>query len=280
MYFGAHVSISGGVFNAPLNAAEIGAEVFQIFTRSPHGGPTPPLTPDVLRLFKQNLVLTGVPEFYVHTPYFINFASSTKRIQYGSVTVVRQELERSSLLGAKYVMTHLGSYKDLGKKAGFNQTVDGLFKVLDGYKGTSELLIENSAGSGDVIGSSFEEIAEIIQHPKLKKFQIGICFDTQHAFASGYDERTKEDVKKTFSHFDKMIGLPKIKMFHCNDSMVEFNKKVDRHEHVGKGKIGLVGFQEIFSFFKNKSVGFVLETKHDRVREDLIITKKLRAGLL
>ena len=280
MFFGAHVSISGGVFNAPLNAAAIGAEVFQIFTRSPHGGKVLPLTDEIIGLFKQNLEHTGIPSFYVHTPYFINFASNTKRIQHGSVSVVRQELERSSQLGGKFVMTHLGSYKDLGKKLGFDLVVDGLSKVLSGYEGETKLLIENSAGSGEVVGSSFEEIAEIINHPKLKKFDIGICYDTQHAFASGYDERTEEAVRKTFSLFDKTIGLKKIRMFHCNDSLVEFRKHTDRHEHIGVGKIGIEGFKNIFSLFKDHGADFILETKHDKVAADLETVKNLRSEII
>ena len=280
MFFGAHVSISGGIFNAPLNAANIGAEVFQIFTRSPHGGPVQPLTKEIIGLFKQNLEHSGIPSFYVHTPYFINFASNTKRIQYGSVSVVRQELERSSLLGAKYVMTHLGSYKDLGKKSGFDQVVDGLSKVLSGYKGETKLLIENSAGSGEIIGSSFEELAEIVFHPKLKKFDIGFCYDTQHAFASGYDERDKKAVEKTFKNFNELVGLNKIKMFHCNDSMVELGKNTDRHEHIGEGKIGVEGFKNIFTYFKDREVDFILETKHDKVLNDLKTVKLLRSKII
>jgi deoxyribonuclease-4 len=279
MYFGAHVSISGGVFNAPLNAAQIGAEVFQIFTRSPHGGSVPKLTDDILLLFKQNLSKTGIPRFYIHTPYFINFASNTNRIHYGSIAVVREELERGSLLGAKYVMTHLGSYKDQGKKSGFNQVIEGLVSVLKDYRGTTRLLLENSAGSGEVIGDTFDELAEIIHHPKLQKYDVGVCYDTQHAFASGYDERDKKTVKETFDRFDKTVGLKKLGMFHCNDSLVEFNHKTDRHEHIGKGKIGKDGFREIFKFFNDRDVDFILETKPDLVMKDLDLVKQLRKEL-
>lgn len=280
MYFGAHVSIAGGVFNSPLNAAHLGAEVFQIFTRSPHGGSLPPLTQDVLALFKQNLRDTGIPSFYIHTPYFINFASNTNRIRYGSVSVVKQELERGSLLGAKYVMTHLGSYKDTGEKDGYALVVEGLEAVLKDYKGSTKLLIENSAGSGEVIGDTFDELAEILNHSKLNKYDIGICFDTQHAFASGYDLRTKEDVNKTFLDFDKSVGLKKLKMFHCNDSMVDLAHHSDRHEHIGKGKIGKTGFEEILKHFFQKDVDFILETKPAGVVEDLVVLKKIRNDLV
>ena len=149
----------------------------------------------------------------VHTPYFINFASANNRIEYGSIKVVREELERASLIGAKYLMTHLGSYKDLGEKEGFKQLVGALDKTLAGYKGETQFLIEMSAGSGAIIGDTFEEIAEVIHNSKLKKYNIGVCYDTQHGFASGYDIRSKEAVAETFKKFDQTIGLSRLKLF-------------------------------------------------------------------
>jgi deoxyribonuclease-4 len=280
MLFGAHVSIAGGIFNAPLNAAKIGAEVFQMFTRSPHGGPVNPLTPDIIALFKKNMALTGQVECYVHTPYFINFASANNHIKYGSISVVREELERSSLLGATYLMVHLGSYKDLGEEAGFTQVVESLEKVLDDYKGSTKFLIEISAGAGAIIGDTFEEIAKIIHHPKLKKYKIGICFDTAHAFASGYDLRSPAVVAKTFAEFDKTIGLPNLKMFHCNDSQIELGGHKDRHQHIGEGYIGTAGFEAIFNFKKIQGCNFILETEHDKIIEDLKLVKKMRDKIL
>ncbi len=275
MIFGAHVSIAGGVFNAPLNAAAIGCEVFQMFTRSPQGGSVPELTPEIVSLFKTNCKLAGQREWYVHCPYFINFASSNPRIKHGSISVVRQELERASLLGAAYVMAHLGSYKDLGEEKGFVQLIGGLAEMLKGYRGSAQFLIEIAAGAGAVIGDTFEAIAKIIHQPKLKKFNIGVCYDIQHGFASGYDVRTPEAVKKTFDAFDKIIGLEKLKMFHCNDSKVEFNSHKDRHEHIGDGQIGRAGFKAILSDTRLKDKNFILETEHDKVREDLRTLKEI-----
>ena len=279
MLFGCHVSIAGGVFNAPLNAAHLGCEVFQMFTRSPQGGATPQLTPEIVAMFKQNMKLAAQRECYIHTPYFINFASANNRIRYGSISVVREELERGSLLGATYVMTHLGSYKDLGKEAGFPVVVDGLATMLKDYKGTTEFLIEISAGAGEVIGHTFEYIAEIIHHPKLKKFAIGVCFDTQHAFASGYDIRTPEAVAETFNRFDATIGIERLKMFHCNDSKAEFNSHKDRHEHLGSGFIGRDGFAALLREPRLQNKNFILETEHDKVRDDLAVLFSLRKNV-
>lgn len=276
MLFGAHVSIAGGLFNAPINAASIGCEVFQIFTRSPQGGNIPILTSEIIDEFKQNCKDNNLQEWYVHTPYFINFASDKERIAQASISVVRQELERASSIGAKYLMTHLGSYKMLGQKEGLKQLVSGLDKTLKDYNGLTEFLIEISAGSGEIIGSSFEEIAEIIHHPKLKKYNIGVCFDTQHAFGSGYDLRNQKAVTNTFDQFDKIIGLSRLKLSHCNDSKVELGSNKDRHEHIGDGFIGKEGFKAIIKDSRLNKINLILETKPDKVKKDLELLKKIR----
>jgi len=275
MLFGAHVSIAGGLFNAPLNAAKIGCEVFQIFSRSPHGGWVAPLDDEIAALFRKNADLCAQREWYIHTPYFINFSSANNRIHYSSISVVREELERGTMLGAAYVMTHLGSYKDLGEEQGYKKLIGGLIKVFDGYKGTTGLLLEISAGSGEIVGDTFEEIVKIIDHPKLKKIPLGVCYDTQHGFASGYDIRTKETVEATFKKFDKLIGIDKLKMFHCNDSKVEFNAHRDRHEHIGEGYIGKKGFEALLRHPLLQEKNFILETEHNKVVADLQVLRTI-----
>ncbi len=280
MYFGAHVSISGGVFNAPLNAAAIGCEVFQMFSRSPRGGNPPPLTKTVINLFKTNMALCGQRACVIHTPYFIHLASANNRVRYGSIKVLREELERGTLLGAQFVMSHLGSYNDFGEKIGFIKVVEGLQKVLNGYRGSTQFLIEISAGAGNVIGGTFEQVAEIIHHPKLRAFNIGVCYDTQHAFASGYDIRTPAAVTKTFKLFDQTIGLKNLQMFHCNDSLVEFNSHKDRHAHIGEGYIGHKGFEALLSHPAVRNKNFYLETEPEKVKKDLQILKEIRAKFI
>ncbi len=282
MKIGCHVSIAGGVVNAPQRAHDLGCETFQIFTRSPQGGKAPELTKAVLKEFKSEMKKYGFEYFVVHAPYFINFGSANNRTFYGSISLVREELERASLLGASYLMVHLGSFKDLGKKEGEAQVIKGLKKVLDGYKGKTLFLLEISAGAGEVIGDSFEELARFVQALKKYKTFGGICFDTQHAFASGYDLRNKAAVKKTFADFEKQIGLKYLQMSHCNDSKVELGSHKDRHEHINEGLIGKTGFAEILSFFKaleqksKQQKLLILETEHDKVKEDIKLLKKLR----
>ena len=276
MLFGAHVSIAGGLFNAPINTAKIGCEVFQMFSRSPRGGWVAPLTKDIAKQFKENCKEHNQKEWYIHAPYFINFASTNPRIKNGSVAVIREELERGTMLGASYVMTHLGSYKDVGKEEGYKQLTEGLEKIMKGYKGSTQLLVEISAGAGSAIGGDFEDVGATLHNKKIEKYNIGVCYDTQHAFASGYDCRTPKAFNETLKKFDKESGLDRLKMFHCNDSKTEFNSHLDRHEHIGKGQIGLAGFKAILGDKRLKDKNFIAETEDDEIIQDLKKLKKIR----
>ena len=275
MYIGCHVSAAGGIFNAPGRAHDWGCEAFQVFSRSPQGGKAPELTPEVVKKFKAEMKKHKIKNFYIHTPYYINFASANNRIKYGSASVVRDELERGSLLGARFVMTHLGSAKELGKEEALAQTITMLKKSLDGYAGTTKLLIENSAGAGEIIGDTFDEIAHIIKevgHSALP----GICLDTQHSFASGYDWRTKETFAEAVEKVERTIGIKAIKMMHANDSKVPFGAHKDRHEHIGDGHIGIEGFKLITLFAKKHDIDMMLETEYDKVEKDIRVLKRLR----
>lgn len=272
MYIGCHVSIAGGSFNAPERAAEFGCEAMQIFTRSPQGGKAPEINDEVIAKFKQACLENKIQMTVVHTPYYINFASTNPRISHGSVAVIRDELERASLLGAKFVMTHLGSAGELSEEDADQKTIEALIKSLDGYDGSCELLIENAAGSGKIMGSTFSQIAKILKavnHPKL----TGICIDTQHSFASGYDWR---DFENTLKKIDAELGLEKIKLIHANDSKTEFESRKDRHEHIGKGLIGETAFKNIVKFAKEKNLTMILETENEHVAEDIELIKKFR----
>lgn len=280
MRFGLHVSASGGVSNAPLNAAKANCETFQFFTRSPRGGAAPILTSQLINEFKTNCTKNNFSTYYVHAPYYINLASQNPKIAADSAKIIRDELDRSSRLGVTGLMAHLGSAKELKREIALKKVIAGLKKILKTYRGSTQFLIEISAGSGNVIGDTFEEVAELIKktQPSVKT-PIGVCFDTAHAFASGYDLRTPEQVKKTFTKFDKIIGLKKLALIHGNDSLVDFNSHVDRHWHIGKGKIGQSGFRAIINYPKLKKIDFILETPDDDGTWDaknLATVKKLR----
>lgn len=274
---GCHVSIAGGVENAPGRAKELGCETFQFFSRSPQGGPAPKLTKEVVSKFWQEMNRYGFEEFVIHAPYYINFGSSEPRIYQNSIRILREELERGSVLGASFVMFHPGSVKNNGQ--GFAEAKKGIVEVLKGYKGTCKLLIEISAGAGEVIGDTFEELGELMKPLVDKKCFGGICFDTQHAFASGYDLRTAEVAKQTMQDFEKVIGLNWLSMSHINDSKTELGSHKDRHEHIGEGKIGKKGIQNFVQTVrllkkdKQRVFPLILETEHDKVKRDIQILR-------
>ncbi len=281
MLIGAHISAAGGVFNAPLNAHKHQAECYQFFSRSPRGGSAPKLTPEIIKQFSINNKKYNYTHYYIHAPYYINLASSNKRIYHNSIKILKQELQRGTQLKAKAMMFHIGSAKDLGKTDALKQTIKALKKIINNYTGSCQLLIEISAGAGMIIGDTFEEIAKIINGTETKKTKnkIGVCFDTAHAFASGYDLRDKKTVNQTFNTFNKTIGLKRLKVIHSNDSLADFNSRRDRHAHLGQGKIGRAGFQALIEYFQAKkfNMDFIMETPTDNgVIKDIKLLKKFR----
>ena len=300
MNFGAHISIAGGIEKTPERVHEIGGECFQMFSRSPHGGKSLELTEDKVNSFKENCRKYNLKNYYIHTPYYINLASANNRIYYGSIAAIKKEMETADLLGAKGVVTHLGSAKELGEKEAREKLVEGLVKVFmannnhvfegdigqcrlqkHGYcfqRYSCSLLLEITAGAGKIMGDSFEEIAYFIRETEkgISKNKLGVCFDTAHAFASGYDLRNKKAVQKTFDDFDKIIGIKKLKLIHCNDSKVDFNSHIDRHENIGEGKIGTEGFKALVNEPRLQDLDFILETPGGKQEEDLAVLRKLK----
>lgn len=262
MNIGLHVSASGGSHQTVKRATDLGCETFQFFSRSPQGGPAPKLTTDIVTKFKQDCKEAGITETLIHTPYFINLCSTNLRIKNGSITIIREELERASLLNVTAVVTHLGAAKDMDPKKAVAEVAKGIKKILTGYRGKPFLLLENAAGAGSVVGSTFEQLHQLIVAAP-KGSHIGVCLDTCHLFASGYDLRTKEDIKKTFSSFDKIVGMRYLKFIHANDSKSVLGDHKDRHEHIGDGHIGQGGFKALMAYRALKNIPCILETPHD-----------------
>ena len=173
MRVGCHVSIAGGIVNAPKNAADLGCDVFQIFTRSPQGGTAPKIDTEVVKRFKEEMVKNGQSDCYIHAPYYINFASGNEKTREASVRVIREELERGSLIGAKCLMTHLGSAKDMSRDEALRLVASGVKSIMNGYKGNTQFLLEISAGAGNIIGDTFEELEQIVGGNS----KVGICLD-------------------------------------------------------------------------------------------------------
>jgi deoxyribonuclease-4 len=272
MNIGCHVSTHDGIINAPGRAHDLGCEAMQIFTRPPQGGPAPKLTPEIIKSFKIQNSKFKIRQIYIHAPYYINFASANNRIRYGSASVIREELERGSLISAKYVMTHIGSAREYGRDEAIKKVIEMMKKSLESYKGTTKLLFENSAGAGEIIGDDFSELEEImksINNPAI----VGICLDTQHSYASGYDWNNFEN---TINKVDSEIGMQNIKLIHANNSQTELGSRKDRHEHMGKGKIEPQAFQKIVDFAQKYDIDMLCETEYPEVEEDIKMLKKMR----
>lgn len=276
MKFGAHVSMAGGVVNAPSNAAKIGCEVLQMFTRPPMGGSGAKLTAKDGEDFTAAMKEHGILRAYIHAPYYINLASGKKEVRASSARIIREELERGSVLGCTAVMFHPGSAKDVGEEEGMRLVIETIDKVMDGYRGTCQLLIEISAGAGATMGDTFEDVAAMLKGAKRGR-DMGVCFDTQHAFASGYDLRDAKAVNETMKRFDAVIGLERLVMSHLNDSKVPFADHKDRHEHIGDGHIGEKGIRAFVQHPKLQHLDLVLETPHDeKIQSDMAFLKRAR----
>ncbi len=280
---GLHVSAAGGVQNAPDNAKAMGAECFQFFSRSPRGGGAAPISDEQAAAFRSKSKEYDF-ESYIHTPYYINFASKNSKIYHGSINAVREELIRGTKLGVKYVVTHMGSAKDhitdpdsseVPPEA-LQQAIEGLKKIYEmDEELTTQLLLEISAGAGAVLGDSFDELAKLVEG--LGRKDVHICLDTCHMFASGYDLRTAEVLEETMKKFRSSIGAKELKLVHMNDSKKELGAHRDLHEHMGLGAIGAEGLKAVLAHKDFQSVNFILETKHDEyIQQDLEFLKKNR----
>lgn len=276
---GVHVSAAGSIADAPLRAHQLGCESFQFFSRSPRGGPAPLLTAEIIELFQQRCREYDLLSV-IHAPYYINFASDKPATRHAAITVLRDELERGSLLGCRALMTHLGSAKSVGATEALRLTIEGIATMLKGYNGQTQFLIELSAGAGEIIGDTFEEVRDIIKEVERKvKHRVGVCFDTCHAFASGYDLRTPASIKKTFSAFDKIIGLDRLVVVHLNDAKSVLGSHKDRHDHIGLGEIGNQGFQELMRLKSLNGLIGILETPQDgHLTHDLATLKRFRGA--
>jgi deoxyribonuclease-4 len=274
MRFGAHVSIAGGIEKAPERAHSAGCECFQMFTRSPRGGNPPPLDKKTVESFLTACSRYGFRDYYVHTPYYINLASEDKNVRSSSIAIIEEELRRGDMIGATYVMTHMGSSKEIRGRKAIGRVVEGLKIVLEKSNHRTKLLLENSAGQGRTIGDTFGELYEILQ--KVGNGELGVCLDTAHLLAAGYDIRTNSALNNVIREFSSMIGLDRLKLLHGNDSKVRLGEKKDRHEHIGEGYIGLAGFRSIVNNPDLQSIDLIVETPLERIEDDIRNLNKLR----
>jgi deoxyribonuclease IV len=272
---GFHVSIAGGISNSVDNASKMGCGAFQIFSRNPRGWAAKPLVEDDVKNFQTKLAKSSISQdsVLVHMPYLPNLASPDGELYRKSVDTLAAEMHRCGLLGISYLVIHLGSHLGKGSENGINQLVKGCKNAIEDSlngqkKNVVRILLENMAGQKNSLGSKFEEIRLILD--KLDDYgSFGVCLDTCHAFAAGYDLRKKEDVEKMLDNFYSTVGSKELKAIHLNDSKGDLNSKVDRHEHIGLGKIGNTGFEALLSHKSLVSLPMIMETPVDDARRDI-----------
>jgi len=272
---GVHVSISGSIDMAVDRAIERNCTTFQIFTRNPRGWKFKPLSTDEAKSFVDRLVASGIGPAVAHMPYLPNLASPKKSIYAMSLKTLIAELDRCGRLKIPYLVTHLGSHLGRGMEVGFERIIDACNVALSKVKNNVMLVLENTAGTKNSMGSSFEDIRYIIERIAARE-RVGICFDTCHGFAAGYDLQDTEAVQKTLEAFDKILGLRLLKAIHLNDSKGKLGSHIDRHEHIGMGFIGDEGFRAILHHQSLKDLPFILETPIDNRRDDFGNLRKVR----
>ena len=232
-----HVSIVGSIDRAVDRAVEQGCNTFQIFTRNPRQWKPKELTSEEVKAFTEKVNSNDVKPVFGHMPYLPNLASPKDDIYEKSVETLTSELERCRRLEIPYLVTHLGSHVGAGVRIGFQRIINAIDKAFKDAGEGVMLLLENTAGTKNSMGGSFEDVQHIIERLCAPE-RVGICFDTSHAFGAGYDLRTREAVEGTIRKFEETIGFRKLKLVHLNDSIGDLNSRIDRHEHVGMGKIG------------------------------------------
>lgn len=257
MLLGVHCSVSGGLENAFDEATQQEIDTFQIFTRNQRQWKSKPVSQDEVSRFKDGWSSDRVKLIFSHCSFLINLAAENPLILEKSVDALQQEVRRCTNLGLAYCVLHPGSYGSQSIKTGFSKIAQGLNIVLKATPDSDVMiLLENTAGQGTSVGGTFENLARIRE--QVESHRIGYCFDTCHAFAAGYDIRTAAGWEDTMAAFDKHLHLENLKVFHLNDSKGNLGSKLDRHEHIGKGQLGLEPFRQVMQHFQH--VPKVIET--------------------
>ena len=261
LLIGAHTSAAGGVHNALYEGRDIGATTIQLFTSNQRQWKARELTDEAIDLWNKALDETGLKSIMSHDSYLINLGSPDPEVLAKSQEAFRKEITRALQLGLAFVNFHPGAALKEGVEKCLDTIVKSLLSVKDMFSGKENLrlLLETTAGQGSTVGAKFEELSYIIERVK-KEVPIGVCIDTCHIFAAGYDIRTKKDVKQTLDEFDRVVGIEHLHAMHINDSMKPFASRRDRHADLGKGEIGLEAFEAIMQDPRTKYLPKYLET--------------------
>jgi deoxyribonuclease-4 len=270
---GVHTGIGGGLHNSIREAVAKGCQTWQIFSRNPRGWIARALTEEQISLFRQAREESGVNPCVIHSCYLINLAAPSSEIRAKSIVAFRDEIERGLLIGANYLVVHPGSGRGAPVEVAIQNCASAIHEAAKGledriWKSGFHILIENTAGSGEQIGRSFEEVREIIALCQ-NNLPMGMCLDTAHSFAAGYDWRDELATRRALALLGKTVGFDQVKAVHFNDSKAGFNSRVDRHWHIGKGEIGSEGLARLINHPKLRRLPFILETPQDELSDDL-----------
>lgn len=257
---GAHMSIAGGYYRAVEAAANCEMQVVQIFTKNNNQWRAKAITDDEIGQFQGALAQQKISHPISHSSYLINLASPDDELWKKSIEAMGIELQRADQLGVPYVVMHPGSYTTTSEEEGVQRIADAIEQIhQQGPNLKSQILLENTAGQGSNLGWRFEHLAKILELLTTSQ-RVGVCFDTCHAFAAGYPLDTEKEFKATFKEFNDLVDIKRIKAFHLNDSKRERGSRVDRHEHIGQGHIGLNGFRHLLNDSRFKKIPMYLET--------------------
>jgi len=269
MKVGVHVSIKDSIDLSVDRAISMGCSTFQIFTRSPRGWSAPTISKGVASSFSEKLKKSGISPVVDHMPYLPNLASGSEEPYQKSLETLKEELARCQQLEIPYLVTHLGSHLGTGNDKGYKRLEAALGEALDSSTSKTTILLENTAGQKNSLGTTFEDIRSIMDNVCGGKGRpdLGFCLDTCHAFAGGYDLRTKAG--EVFDEIESTIGIEHLRVVHLNDSKGDLGSHLDRHEHIGLGMIGVEGFRSILSDKRVNSLPLILETPVDSKRDDV-----------
>lgn len=275
MRFGYHVSTRGGFLQAIKEARLFGCETMQVFPSSPQQWGTPELPEEEARGFVRRKDDAGIDPVVIHSIYLVNMASPSDPVYKRSVSSLVTSLDRAERLGATSVVTHIGNHKEDSAEKGLNRIAGAVTECLERSGDDSLLLLETTAGAGTSIGGDFEQFARIFEETGGPD-RLGICLDTCHIFAAGYDIRNPEGIDDTLGRLDRSIGLERLKLLHLNDSKGDLGSHMDRHEHIGEGKIGLDAFRCIVNHDRLKGLPAIVELPHgEDLPDDIGILRSL-----
>ena len=273
---GAHIPSAGMLGNSIRNGSKMGCTAIQVFTSSPQQWKSKPVTDEVAADFKVAIRETGITEIVSHDSYLINLCAPDLAKREQSIEGIKSEIERCAKYGIRFVVSHMGSHVGQGEEAGLAGVVESTRRVLDETPDSVTICMETTAGQGTALMAKFEQLAHLIEqlndHPRL-----AVCLDTCHVFVAGYDIRTEETFTHTFAEFDRIIGFDKLKVVHCNDSKKGLGSRVDRHDNIGQGEIGLEAFRLLVNDSRFDQIPILLETPTDNEghERDLATLKSL-----